>query len=118
MLRHTYSLNASLLANIFKGPIIFKLRWDQSRYTPVFNDKLQQVKICLLNQDVFDIEMQNFIQQHSYINDQGQRRCRFPLGKGIQFDTNVSKKYLGMFHSHTYIPGTIREGGYTNYSLK
>lgn len=117
----TYSFDASLCGNMFTIPWTLGLRWECDWYIPVYYVTpfvIERTYIYLTNYDVYSIEMQEFLEreENNYLTDKGERESHYPWGRGIQFTTRINDGYL--FRSHTYVPGTIRGGGYSKYPLK
>lgn len=102
----TFSFDARIVEKFFCGWTMFmRPECDGVVHTISENNS---TCIYLTNYATFEEDIKDFKKQNP--------RCADVCLRGMQFDAFENKGVI--FTSYTYIPGTMRIGGYSNYSLK
>lgn len=107
MTQKTFSFDAHVInLNVFSG-ITLPLRYDCDGAVRTISEKGQShiylTNYCAFNRDKLNFSIEN--------QDSAKSNLR-----GMQFDVIMNWGYL--FNSYTYIPGSMRMGGFSEYALK
>lgn len=110
----TFSYNARVIDigihNICQG-LSLPLRIDCNGTIPIISSN-GSTYIYVTNIDSFRKDQKNYFDGLTDTRDY----IRITYMKGIQFDVHKSEGII--FNSYTYIPGTLRLGGYDKYASK
>lgn len=114
----TYSLNVCSSSVATTIPWTLKLRLDCDGCLAVYDAHNHKTYIYMTNLHTFKTERDQFLAQkeNTYLTPEGRQESKFLGGRGIQFDVQINDGYV--FRSYTYVPGSIRGGGFDEYPLK